>query len=535
MSVDLDFLEGFEKRMRIVAAVDSIVNRTNRRMDLERLFSAGQLDNLIFSVLVFIMERTLAEDEECTLESIALFLRRILPAYGVELAGDGIRQVAEYIIKDILQNGGEARYYPIMSYGQGMSETRIRLVEDKLQDGDKGYIITYQLTDQGYDLLFRTKEVEQEISFTIEELKLRELIKRKNYKKAISQSSSLIQMVRQKKNDLRQFMEKIRGNIYEVDIREYEKLTASTYAVLEEEYGMMKETLGMITLSEERLREEEQARGDLDEEMRKARREIALIRRNIHTTINEQRELIVDRHRLATLYKDTLEDSFMLARSKKFNFEQEILQRLEQCDERHIPLLWQLFNPLFKPNPERTLNIFSLFEAQSRLRQEEPGGDEIEIEELREDRERLKVEEINGLNTALIRFILEFAARHKEGFRLSQLLGELKHQAELYRRLVEGDLLFHTLLKLYDFGPLQIREWKEEAHEVVANPTGELDLDFCLMGIAYTDPDLFGVASLQLFKPDEAIIKEEILLSQGEEHFSKSIQISDFLFVVEVT
>ena len=32
---------------------------------------------------------------------------------------------------------------------------------------------TYQLTDQGYDLLFRTKEVEQEISFTIEELKLR--------------------------------------------------------------------------------------------------------------------------------------------------------------------------------------------------------------------------------------------------------------------------------------------------------------------------------------------------------------------------
>jgi len=46
----------------------------------------------VLSVLVFIMERTLTEDEDCTME--------------------GIRKLTEYIIKDILQNGGEARYYP---------------------------------------------------------------------------------------------------------------------------------------------------------------------------------------------------------------------------------------------------------------------------------------------------------------------------------------------------------------------------------------------------------------------------------------
>lgn len=161
-------------------------------------------------------------------------------------------------------------------------------------------------------------------------------------------------------------------------------------------------------------------------------------------------------------------------------------------------------------------------------------GDEIEIEEMSEDRERLKVEEINQRNIALLRFILKFSAQHKEGFRLSDLIGELKNQAELYRQLMEGDLIFHTLLKLYDFGPLRIREWQKETHEVVANPTGELDLDFCLMAIAYNDPDLFGMASLQLIKPDEAMVKEEIRFSQGEECFGKSIQISDFFFVVEV-
>jgi hypothetical protein len=107
--------------MQIVAAVDSIVNRGNRKMDIERLFEPGQLDNIIFSVLVFIMERTLTEDEECTIDSIAAFVARIVPDYGLDFPLATIRRITEYVVKDILQNGGEARYYPVMRYGQGMA------------------------------------------------------------------------------------------------------------------------------------------------------------------------------------------------------------------------------------------------------------------------------------------------------------------------------------------------------------------------------------------------------------------------------
>jgi len=72
-----------------------------------------------------------------------------------------------------------------------------------------------------------------------------------------------------------------------VDIKEFEKLVGSTYALLEEEYGIMNEIRDMIVLSEERLKEEETSRGTLDEEMKRARSEIAVIRRNINTTIEE--------------------------------------------------------------------------------------------------------------------------------------------------------------------------------------------------------------------------------------------------------
>ncbi|HAG11408.1 MAG TPA: hypothetical protein DCK76_08540 [Desulfotomaculum sp.] len=72
-----------------------------------------------------------------------------------------------------------------------------------------------------------------------------------------------------------------------MDIKEFEKLVGSTYALLEEEYGIMNEIRDMIVLSEERLKEEETSRGTLDEEMKRARSEIAVIRRNINTTIEE--------------------------------------------------------------------------------------------------------------------------------------------------------------------------------------------------------------------------------------------------------
>jgi hypothetical protein len=336
---NLEFLDGFEKRMQIVAAIDSIVNRSNRNMDLEKLFAPAQLDNIIFSVLVFIMERTLSEDEECTIDSISGFLREIIPAYDLELSPEIIRRLAEYIIKDILQNGGEARYYPVMKYGEGFYPIRIRLIDDKLRDTDRGYVVTYQLTNQGYDLLFRTKEVEQEINFTIEELKLRELIKRKNYKKAITQSANLRQMVRQKRNDISQFIQRIRENIYDVDIQEFESLVRGTYALLEEEYGIMNEIREMILLSEQRLREEENARGSLDEEMKKARREIGIIRRNITSTIDEQRQVILERHSLSRIYKEMIEDSFSLSLTRFYNFEQEVLLPLERCSEETISSL----------------------------------------------------------------------------------------------------------------------------------------------------------------------------------------------------
>ena len=76
-----EYLRGFEKRMEFFAIVESIAKRRNRTDKIENLFEENQLDNIIMSVLVYIMEVTLTEEQECTLENIIQFVKRILLYY----------------------------------------------------------------------------------------------------------------------------------------------------------------------------------------------------------------------------------------------------------------------------------------------------------------------------------------------------------------------------------------------------------------------------------------------------------------------
>ena len=491
-----DFLEAFEKRMQIVAVVDSIVNRRNRNMELEKVFAQGQLENLVFSVLVYIMDRTLSEDEECTAESITDFIRTILPSnYNINPSAEMYKIIAEYIVKNILQNDGVPLYYPVMSYVQCKStQLRIKLIDDKVMEVDGKYRISYVLTDQGYDFLFRTKEVEQEINFTIEELKLRELIKRKNYKKALQQSNNLIQMVRQKKKDLRQFIDQIRENIYSVDVGKYEELINSTYELLQEEYGVLNDIKIMITLSENRLREELSIKGMLDKDMEKAEREISMISGNITTTLKEQRDLILDRHYLSSIYLDTIKDAFLYTMEKRYDFEEEVIKRMEGCPEHVIQRFWQLLNPIFMPEAYRNLNILNLYERQGSLKNDE--SEEvvgIELEELAVDSEKKRIEQTNKIYIGIIRELLQYTLDRGGKTRFSSFIQHLQEDASIFERVTGNRLLFTTVLKLYDLDTVNVVKWLQEQEEIIENATGEFDLAYCLCKIAEESSNIFGI------------------------------------------
>jgi hypothetical protein len=532
----LEFLEGFEKRMQIVAIVESIVNRRNRNMEIEKLFKEKQFENVVLSVLVFIMDKTLSEDSECNIKAISGFLFNLLPGfYDIDVSMEKATQIAEYIIKNVLQNEGLPVYFPVMNYETGKwEEMRIKLIDDKVTETDEGYNITYILTDQGYDFLFRTKEVDGEISFSVEEFKLRELIKRKNYKKALQQSINLVQMIRQKKKDLHQFMLKIRENIYEVDISRYEELINSTYDLLNEEYQMLGEIMNMVKLSEQRLHEEYRLSGRLGEDIKKAQREIAEIKDNLSKTLSEQKDLIISRQSLSRIYVETIKEAFSYTFEKRFDFEEEVLRRLERCTEDSISRLWQVVNSLFLPNAFRHLNVGLVYEPQGMLKLDDgEKNDTIEQEEMAEDREKLRVEKVNRIYTDIIESIITLTIKNGGMTRFSRLIEHIKQDEQKFRAFTEDRLVFTTVLKLYDMGHIDVLSWRREQEDTVMNVTEEFSLEYCLAALREQDEHLYRVSGIRVSRVDDQVFSVELTRNHDDMTVKEKIEITDFMIRVD--
>lgn len=501
-----DFLSGFNKRMQIVAIVDTIVNRKNRKMEIESIFPDKHFENVIFSVMVFIMEKTLSEDNECNLSSIANFIQALLSEYyGQNDINEKSSLIAEYIIKTVLQNEGLPIYYPVMNYETGeFYDLRIKLIDDKVIEKEGEYNINYLLTDQGYDFLFRTKEVDQEITFSVEEFKLRELIKRKNYQKALQQSVNLIQMIRQKKKDILQFLHKVKENIYQVEVARFEELVNSTYDLLSEEYKVLSEIMDMVKLSEKSLQDEFQMSGKVQEDIRKAQNEISLIKNNLATTLFEQRDLIINRQSLSKIYIETIKDSFTYTLEKRFDLEEELINRLEKATVDCIENLWKITNSLMLPSVFKHLNPGLIYEPQGMLKFDETEKTNIiEEEEMAEDSEKVRIDKINLIYIEIIENIIRETIKNDGLIKFEDLIKVLKKNEEAFARMMFEHLLFTTILKLYDIGIIDIEKWIESDEDVLVNSTEEFNIEYCLTKIKEVSPSIYGISKLKVFKKDE--------------------------------
>ena len=530
-----NFLDGFEKRMETIGIVESVINRKNRNMELEKLFENNDFTNIVFTVLLYIMEKTLSEDSDCDRDHIMKFIGETLPThFNLQLTENQLNQVTNYIIKNVLQNEGVPYYYQSIDY---INKTRknitIRLISDHVIEEDGGYRITYSLTDQAYDFLFRTKEVDQEIKMTIEELKLKELIKRKNFKKAHDQSLNLIQMVRQKKKEIQIFMMKIKENIHDVDIDEFEKLINSTYDLLNEEYDLLSEIMEMSNQSENKIRQEFEASMHLDESLKKAQTEIKQINYNIKATLSEQKDLILSRQSLSKVYIDTMGESFVFSMEKRFDIEEEILQKMEQ----HIELtkkFWQLLNPIFLPNSYRNLNIRSLYEPQGMIKLgEEEKIDYIEKEVLTEDREKERVEKINQVYIDLLKDLIQSTLDHNGIIHLQDYIDGVKQKESQFHRFVEDRLLFTTILKLYDIGSIDITAWMAQSSKVVMNLSEEFNLEYCLSKLIEETDLLSSIQKIEITKPEQATFEVEIKRTiEDQINILEKVELSNFTIKV---
>lgn len=460
-----ELLSGFEKRMKFINVARCILDYKYPD-NIKAMVSDRQiLDNIIVATLVFIKDRTLGTEQSCSLNDIESFIEDlsvILPQ-GEQIDA---RILARYIVIDVLQNSGKlTEYLTFNSKTEQFEQMSVRLLNE-----EKG---NYHLTDEAFDFLFRSKEIESELDYSVTRFRMKEYMRRDNYLDALDASRELVSRIRNMKLSMDDFLLRCRENIAKITVDQYENVISKVHSLLEQEYGELSEIQSEARKREKALIEARDSGVD-GASLKNNLKALDEIIRNISLTLEEQKILINKKYSLSESYEMLIRDNFVIERFQRMSFQKDILSPLRHLDDKLGDAAKFLLFILGKPSLERSFSLESFYAPQGKLVNKETElGIDITVDE--DDYEKL-VEAKNARNKDIIWWLFEYA-KGKEKFLVSEFVGSLDE--ERLARACEENALANIILALFGMQELDIEGWKNSDHLTVL-PNGEFELSWCL-------------------------------------------------------
>ena len=529
-----EFLKKFPRRMKNVGLYAVIIQNSSQKLSWKQ-YGFTKFDeqiNLLFEVLLYIMEQSLKE-EKCTMDDIATYIDTINVQYlRKDISYEQCHQLGDFIVNTVLSNEGRPMYFGGYDFEKNeYEEMHISYVANKIVYVENEVRRTsYYLTDDGYNLLLSTLEIEDNMKFNIHEIIFRLHLEKQSYDKAVNDIKNVFNLMRIQFQRVQEAMRQIRRNALSYSVDEYEEVLVGNLNTITDTKKKFQE---YKTVIQERVKDLEEENINIRKLSKKEQQDLnnlRVIEEYLTRVLDEHQKILNSHFDLKILYTEELERLSQARLIQRFSMRRDLYDKvLKQADT--LENMDMFLRPLFNRNPEKIYNLNKAFSYEKSVN---AGMEKDTEEEVDFDEEAFRREKEEKLQKKLLvyekslQYLLEKASVTGE-----VSLGQLKDRLDIYPEEKEifipnVDVFKEIMVELIRNRTIDIATLKKERREYIQEQPDGFQLNEKILKLVEEQPENNDITSIEVerLENEEAITFSEI---KDEENRRKTIRCSNVL------
>lgn len=529
-----EFLKKFPRRMKNVGLYAVIIQNSSQKLSWKQ-YGFTKFDeqiNLLFEVLLYIMEQSLKE-EKCTMDDIATYIDTINVQYlRKDISYEQCHQLGDFIVNTVLSNEGRPMYFGGYDFEKNeYEEMHISYVANKIVYVENEVRRTsYYLTDDGYNLLLSTLEIEDNMKFNIHEIIFRLHLEKQSYDKAVNDIKNVFNLMRIQFQRVQEAMRQIRRNALSYSVDEYEEVLVGNLNTITNTKKKFQE---YKTVIQERVKDLEEENINIRKLSKKEQQDLnnlRVIEEYLTRVLDEHQKILNSHFDLKILYTEELERLSQARLIQRFSMRRDLYDKvLKQADT--LENMDMFLRPLFNRNPEKIYNLNKAFSYEKSVNagMEKDTEEEVDFDEeafRREKEEKLQKKLL--VYESSLQYLLEKASVTGE-----VSLGQLKDRLDIYPEEKEifipnVDVFKEIMVELIRNRTIDIATLKKERREYIQEQPDGFQLNEMILKLVEEQPENNDITSIEVerLENEEVITFSEI---KDEENRRKTIRCSNVL------
>ena len=464
--------------------------------------------------MLYIMEQSLRE-ENCTMDDIGAYIDAINVQYfKKDMSYEDCRRLGDFIVNVILSNEGRVMHFDGYDFEENAYQSmHISYVANKIVYLDQDFKRTsYYLTDDGYNLLLATLEIENNMKLTIHEMIFQMHLEKQSYDKAADEIKNVF-------NLLRIQLQKIQENY---SVRNYEQILHENLETIDDTKKKFQNYREMV---KSRVQELEETNINVRRLSPKEEEKLQFLREiewYLNRTIDEHQKILGSHLDLKALYTRELEDLTRMSLIRRFSLRTELYDKLLE-NPAALEELEYFLRPLFNQDAEKVYNLNKAFQLQRPVRRqaEEDIEEQIDFDEeaWERDQERLRREKLKRYEESMTCLLEQAVQAENREITLEQAAAQTREDEEMRGRLIPNVEIFKEIMvELIKNREMEIDVLKKERSQFIQDRQGEFQINEMLLQIVEENPGLGDVKRICVSRLEHggAVTFPGILNEHGE-------------------